>query len=160
MKFKLLTLLVVILSIASCKPSQIAQKIQPQWHDLAFAHGVEISVDTASIKHDGSVVYATEKRVFTTANSKAQYLEKISNELKIMGKPERIKKWDGFSYCIYHSIYECTNKRFRVLWVEDYDSTGKLIIKTKPAKDNIKWLNVEKETVGDYTFFYVCDFGQ
>lgn len=160
MKYKVVFLFIIAFSIISCKPAQLSKNKQPQWNKLALAYGVEIYIDTACIVHEGSVVFATEKRVFTTPESKAQYLSKISEEYVKMGKPEKIKKWNDFSYCIYHSIYECTEKRFRVLWVEDYDSAGKLIIKTSPAKDKHKWLNIEKETVGDYTFFYVCDFGQ
>lgn len=161
MKYKLLIpLFLITLSIVSCKSVKQEKPKQPQWYNMAIANDVEIYVDTANIKRDGAVIYATEKRVFLTPESKGQYLDKIRAEYEKMGKPDKMKKWGDFSYCTYHSLYECTNRRFRILSVEDYDSTGKLIVKTKPPKDKIKWLNVEQETVGDYTFFFVCDYDQ
>ena len=50
------------------------------------------------------------------------------------------------------------NKRFKILSVEDFDTTGKRIAKTTPPKDKERWLSVDSETVGDYTFFFVCDY--
>ena len=141
----------------SCKSTQQTAS-KPAWFNVAVAEGVEIYVDTANIRHEGAIAYATEKRVYVDNEAKEAYIGKIKSEYAKLKKPQKADKWADFSYCIYSSVYECTNKRFRVLKVEDYDSQGRLISKTSPAKDDIRWLNVEAETVGDYTFFFVCDY--
>jgi hypothetical protein len=128
------------------------------WFNIAVADDVEIFTDTTSIRHEGPVAYAREKRVYITAESKKAYVDKIRNEYIGMGKADKADKWYDFSYCIYNSLYDCTNKRFRVLSVEDYDSAGKLILRTISPEKQEKWLSVGAETVGDYTFFFVCDY--
>ncbi len=40
------------------------------------------------------------------------------------------------------------------------DSSGKLIQKTVTSKNKLRWLEVNAKTVGDYTFFFVCDYGK
>lgn len=149
-----------ILFLTGCNTTrQSNTQFEPDgWFNVAIAEDVEIYIDTLSIKHENGFSYAREKRVFITPESKKLYVDKIRNEYTKMGKTEKADKWNDFSYCIYHCEYECANKRFRILSVEDFDSTGKRIIKTTPSKKNIKWLNVETETVGDYTFFFVCDY--
>lgn len=144
--------------LSGCKTSSQIPSSTNQWFNIALADGVEIHVDTASIKSDGAVSYAYEKRVYTTSEAKKLYVGKIRSEYAKMGKSEKADKWKDFSYNIYYSLYDCTNQRFRVLMVEDYDSAGNRIVRTTPAKDKMQWLNVENETVGDYTFFFVCDY--
>lgn len=157
---------IYILSIAlsslffSCKTTYQTTEEPEGWFNIAVADDVEIFMDTISIRHEGSVAYAREKRVYISPDSKKTYIDKIKKTYLKIGKPEKAEKWNDFSYCIYNCLYECTNKRFRVLSVEDYDSTGKLIIKTITPKNKIEWLSVNSETVGDYTFFYVCDYQQ
>ncbi|MDR2954482.1 MAG: hypothetical protein LBV43_05330 [Prevotella sp.] len=149
----------LLLFLPACQSLKQNQTIKPEkWFNVAIAEDVEIYTDTASIRHEGAVAYAREKRVFITPESRKIYVDKIRSEYEKMGKPEKVEKWSDFSYCIYECMYECTNKRFKILSVEDYDSTGKLIIKTKPSKKIERWLDVETETVGDYTFFFVCDY--
>ncbi|NDV77613.1 surface-adhesin E family protein [Dysgonomonas sp. 511] len=131
-----------------------------QWFNVAVTGSEEIYVDTANIRQEGAISYAREKRVYITSKGRKAYVNRIRYELAKINKAEKAEKWNDFSYCIYDCLYECTNKRFRILSVEDYDSSGKLITKTKPAKGIIKWLNVEPETVGDHTFFFVCDYNQ
>lgn len=152
----------VLFLITSCKTtSQKNTPAKPEgWFNVALAEDVEIYTDTASIRHEGAVSYAREKRVYITAESRKTYVDKIRAEYAKMGKPDKADKWNDFSYCIYECEYECSNKRFRILSVEDFDSAGKRIVKTTPSKKEIKWLNVETETVGDYTFFFVCDYQQ
>jgi len=128
------------------------------WVNIVVDNDVEIFTDTASIRHEGPVAYAREKRVYITAESRKAYVYKIRNVYAKINKVEEANKWNDFSYSIYYSLYECTNKRFRVLSVEDYDSTGKLIFKTTSPKKPENWLNINAETVGDYTFFFVCDY--
>lgn len=154
---QLAVLALTILFFSSCKTVQQTYR-EPYWFVMAIAEEVEISVDTTSIVHKDAVTYATEKRVYTTDVAKQKYVDKIKAEYAKMNKPQKADKWKDFSYCIYHCLYECTNKRFMILSVEDFDSTGKLIAKTTPAKGKERWLNIETETVGDYTFFFVCDF--
>lgn len=146
----------------NCKTTsqQITKDTTEGWFNIAVAEDVEIYTDTTSIRHEGAVAYAREKRVYITDASKKIYVDKIRKEYERMGKPEKANKWNDFSYCIYNCLYDCTNKRFKILSVEDFDSADKRISKTTPAKNNERWLTVDNETVGDYTFFFVCDFGQ
>ena len=158
---KYLTLIIVsILVLSGCRTAYEYRSKHHKWFSIALAEGVEIHVDTASIKPMGSVTYAFEKRVYTTPEAKEAYISKIRAEYEKMGKAEKIDKWKDFSYNVYYSLYDCTNQRFRVLVVEDFDSAGNSIIRTTPPKNKMQWLNVENETVGDYTFFFVCDYGQ
>lgn len=151
---------IILLLFSACKSTQSGSSKPEAWFNIAVAEDVEIYTDTTSIRHEGAVAYAREKRVYITPESKKLYVDKIRNEYAKMGKAQKADKWNDFSYCIYNCLYECTNKRFRILSVEDYDSTGKLIAKTVSAKNNIRWLNIDTETVGDYTFFFVCDYEQ
>lgn len=146
--------------LMSCKTVQQSVSVdRPEvWFNVIASEDLEVYTDTTSIRHEGDVVYAREKRIYLTDAGKKQYIDKIRAEYTKMGKPEKIEKWNDFSYCIYHCLYECSNRRFRILSVEDFDSTGKRIIKTVPPKNKITWLNVDTDTVGDYTFFFVCDF--
>jgi hypothetical protein len=150
----------MVLFLSSCQISRQTVSVAHSWYNVAVTEDMDIFTDTASIKQENGVAYAYEKRVYTTPEGRKAYIGKIKAEYTKMGKPGNADKWNDFSYCIYYSLYDCTNKRFRVLFVEDYDSTGKLIIKTLASKKNIRWLNVGTETVGDYTFFFVCDYGK
>ncbi len=160
MKHLFLTIGVIFL-FTYCSSTRNASKgVDNAWFNIAVAEDVEIYTDTSSIRHEGAIAYAREKRVYITPESKKAYVDKIRNEYIKMDKPEKADKWNDFSYCIYNCLYECTNKRFKVLSVEDFDSTGKRIAKTTPPKKVERWLNVDAETVGDYTFFFVCDYQQ
>ncbi|MDR1090438.1 MAG: hypothetical protein LBL79_05115 [Prevotella sp.] len=150
-------LFVSLFFLSGCKPLFHNKTKQEGWLNIAVTDGVEVFTDTTSIRFEGAVAYAREKRVYTTDESRTTYTGKIKKEYAEMGKPENAGKWKDFSFCIYNCLYECTNKRFRVLSVEDYDSNGKLIQITPPKKPFV-WLNVGTETVGDYTFFFVCDY--
>jgi hypothetical protein len=157
MKF-ILFLISLILLFSGCQSVPKTVSKTEGWHNIAVTEDVEIFTDTTSIRQEGAVAYAREKRIYVTVDGRKSYVDKIRNEYAKMGKAEKADKWSDFSYCIYNSLYDCTNKRFRVLSVEDYDSAGKLIMKTTSSKKNIRWLNVDSETVGDYTFFFVCDY--
>lgn len=160
MKYLVLFFTLIVL-LSSCKSTSVGVGSKSEgWFNIAVVEDVEIYTDTASIRHEGVIAYAREKRIYITSESKNLYVDKIRAEYAKMGKPEKADKWSDFSYCIYNCLYECTNKRFRILSIEDYDSTGKRIAKTTPAKNKIRWLNVDSETVGDYTFFFVCDYQQ
>lgn len=157
--FITLLLFVYFLMSACTTAKPYATSSVDNWLKMATANDVDIFVDTTSIKTTGSITLAVEKRLFLTAESKAEYVDKIRKEYSKMGKAEKTAKWNDFSYCLYYSEYECINNRFLVLWVEDYDSSGKRIVRTTPAKGKDGWINITDETVGDYTFFYICDFG-
>jgi len=162
MKKYFYTIICSLLLLTGCQTTQVSSNTQKadSWFNVALAEDVEIYTDTASIRHEGALMYAREKRVYITPESKKLYVDKIRAEYVKMGKPEKADKWNDFSYCIYECEYECVNKRFRVLSVEDFDSAGKRIAKTISPKKQVRWLNVDNETVGDYTFFFVCDYGQ
>jgi hypothetical protein len=147
-----------VLLLSSCQTTCQVTSGTHAWFNVAVTEDEEIYTDTASIKHEDGVAHAYEKRIYTSPQGRKTYVDKIKAEYTKMGKPEKAEKWNDFSYCIYYSLYDCPNRRFRVLSVEDYDSTGKLITKTTPSKKNIRWLDVSAETVGDYTFFFVCDY--
>lgn len=151
-------IIIVPFILSACKSPFVFQNIYNNWHNIAVAEGVEIYVDTTSIKPMGAVTYAFEKRVYTTPEAKEAYVGKIRERYASMGKPEKADKWADFSYNIYYSLYDCSNQRFRVLLVEDYDSKGNRIVRTNPPKGELRWLKVDRETVGDYTFFFVCDY--
>lgn len=156
----IISITILLFLLASCKTSsQYQTKNNTEgWFNIAVAEDVEIYTDTISIRHEGAIAYAREKRVYVTNESRKLYVDKIRNEYRKMGKPEKADKWNDFSYCIYSCLYECTNKRFKILSVEDFDTAGKRIAKTTPPKDKERWLSIDSETVGDYTFFFVCDY--
>ncbi len=146
-----------LLFLSGCK-SSLQNNAKPEgWLNIIVTPGIEVYVDTTSIRFEGAVAYAREKRIYTTVESRTAYIERIKAEYAKLGKPKSADKWKDFSYCIYNCLYECTNKRFRALSVEDYDSNGKLIQITPPVIP-YRWMSVGTETVGDYTFFFVCDY--
>ncbi len=155
MTFPLLILALMLMS--SCAAKKYVD-VSQNWHSTAKMEEIEIFVDTESIKTNGSFLVAREKKVFKSAASKVEYVNKIRDKYATLGKPEKADKWSDFSYCIYTSEYDCLNSRFKVLSVEDYDSQGVRIIRTTPNKKEEKWLQVNQETVGDYSFFFVCDY--
>lgn len=150
----------VLIIFTGCK-SLSTNNNQPKpevWVNIGVTKDIDIYTDTVSIKREGAVVYAREKYIYTTAESRKQYVDKIRAEYEKMKNPKKADKWNDFSYCIYYSLYECTNQRYRVLYVEDYDSAGNLILKTTSPEKNIKWFDVQPEDLRHYTFFFICDF--
>lgn len=158
MRKYLILAVVCLFLMPSCKPLLDFQD-RSNWTNIAITEDVDVFVDTTSIKPMGSVTYAYEKRVYKTFQAKDAYVQKIRDRYAEMGKPEKADRWADFSYNIYYSIYDCANQRFKILLVEDYDSQGNRIVRTTPPKDKLEWLNIESETLGDYTFFFVCDYG-
>lgn len=158
MKYFFLLISIFLLATGCKNISQKSNIAKPEgWFNIAVAEDVEIYIDTTSIRHEGAFSYAKEKRIYTTPESKKVYVDRIKAKYAEMKMPEKADKWSDFSYCIYLCEYDCLNKRFRNIWIEDYDSTGKRIAKTPSPEKNIRWMNVNTETVGDYTFFFVCD---
>lgn len=147
-----------ILFTTACGSSKMQTEKAGNWHSAAKTEDMEIFVDVSSIKRVGTLLVAREKKVFYSPQSKAEYVSKIRAKYASLGKPDKINKWADFSYTIYESEYDCINHRQRVLGVEDYDSQGIRIIKTPSDKKEDKWKDVDPDTIGDYTFFYVCDY--
>lgn len=157
-KLYLLLVILTILFASSCASSKQHTAAAGDWQSAAKMDDSEIFVDVSSIKRVGTILVAREKKVFYTPESKETYVANIRNKYASLGKAEKANKWADFSYTIYTSEYDCLNSRQRVLDVEDYDSQGIRIIKTPWDKKTDKWKNVDKETIGDYTFFFVCDY--
>ncbi len=146
--------------LSGCKSPFELQNRYDNWISIADVKGIEVYIDTTSIKQMGAVTYAFEKRVYVTPEAKEAQVERIRNEYIKLGNPEKANKWNDFSYSVYYNLYDCTNRRFKVLIAEDYDSNGNRIVRTVTSKDKLRWLNVNSDTVGDYTFFFVCDYGK
>lgn len=157
---QILITIIAVLSFSACQTSRQVGADIYGWHNVAVTEDMEIYTDTLNLKQDGAVSYAYEKRIYTSAEARKAYVDKIRDRYVGMKKPEKAEKWNDFSYSIYYSMYDCSNRRFRVLSVEDYDSSGKLIQKTVTSKNKLRWLEVNAKTVGDYTFFFVCDYGK
>lgn len=127
------------------------------WKDLVVTENTEVYIDTTSVKDIDNKIYARTKTIYTTAEARQAYVDKIKKVFQAKSADKKIKKWENFSYTITNGIYDCSNKRFKILEVEDYTSDNKLIIKTKKKEDKAIWLLVDVETVGDYLLFYICD---
>ncbi|MDR1809668.1 MAG: hypothetical protein LBR34_04595 [Prevotella sp.] len=132
---------------------------QNTWQDVAAINGLEVSVDTLSIKREGEFIYAQVKTAYTTDSTKNAYTDKIR---RVYGQgrngEKKLKKWEDFGYSISSRMYDCANKRFKVLEITDYTSGDKKIVSTKTPEKHRRWLPVGIETMGDYTLYYICDF--
>lgn len=131
---------------------------QTMWKDLAVTENTEIYVDASNIKEVNGIVYATTKTIYTTQDARTAYLEKLKRAFSPKNVDKKIAKWDGFSYTVTKGIYDCQNKRFKIIEVEDYKDDNTLIVRTKTKEDKSKWLDVDVDTVGDYVLFYICDY--
>lgn len=153
------TLFILIIGIAftNCATSKYVDTSN-NWQDVAVTEYFEVYVDTTSITKNNAIIKAKEKKVFTTEESRQEYIAKIKNKYIELGTTKKADKWDNFGYYIYTSEYDCANKRLRILHIEDYNADGTLIQRTTTSKKNLKWINVDEETIRDYTFFFVCDY--
>lgn len=133
--------------------------ISQNWASAAKMEEIEIFVDTTSIKQMGTMLIAKEKKVFYSKESKEKYIASIQEKYSQLKGKDNSHKWADFSYSIYVSEYDCLNNRLRILSIEDYDSNGERIVKTTTNKEKLVWKDVDPETIGDYTFFFVCDYG-
>lgn len=153
---QLLTVLLSLIMI-SCGSTKYVDH-STSWVSAAKMENIEVFVDTASIKRDGTKMIAREKKIYYTDADRNEYLDKIEQKYKELGKTDKIQLWDNFSYTIYTSEYDCLNSQLRIIQVEDFDDQGNRIIKTTPNKKTDNWVNVDEETLRDYTFFFVCDY--
>lgn len=129
---------------------------QNGWKDIAVTENLEYYIDTTSVKSVDGRVYATLKTIYITPESRQAYVDKIKRVFK-KDADKKIKKWDFFHYTVTYGLYDCTRKRFKILEVKDFTSDGRLIIHTKSKEEKAPWLLVDKETVGDFQLFYICD---
>jgi len=131
---------------------------QDEWIDMAVTEDMEFYIDPSTILDMEGKIYAKTKTVYMTRESRDAYVGKIKRVFKPKDAEKKIAKWDDFSYSINYGVYDCANKRFKILNVEDYRSDGTRIVKTKNREDKAKWLLVDIDTVGDHILFYICDF--
>lgn len=143
----------VLLFFIMASSSLVAQNV---WKNLAVTENTEIYIDSASVLSNEGQISARVKTVYTTESSRQAYIKKIKNIYQ-KNADKKIKKWEGFSYNITYGIYDCSNKRFKVLEVEDFTSGDKRIVKTKTNEKKVQWIFVDTDTVGDYILYYICD---
>ncbi|WP_146212662.1 surface-adhesin E family protein [Dysgonomonas alginatilytica] len=129
---------------------------QNGWKDLAVTENSEFYIDSTNVKMIDGRIYATVKTVYTTAESRQTYVDKIKRVFR-KNAEKKIRKWDNFSYSVTYGLYDCTRKRFKILEVKDYTGDDKLIIQTKSKEEKSPWLLVDSETVGDFVLFFICD---
>lgn len=149
MKYISIFLFFAIISISSAFT-------QSKWKDLAVTENTEVYIDTTSIKNIDGQIYARTKTIYTTDSARQAYTGKIKKVFK-KNADKKISKWDNFSYNITYGIYDCTNKRFKILQIEDYTSDNNMIVKTKTKESKAMWIFVDTDTVGDYILYYICD---
>ena len=128
-----------------------------KWDNIVVTENTEVFIDSTNIKMIDNQVFATIKTIYTTVESRQAYTDKIKSVFK-KDADKKIKKWENFSYNITYGIYDCSNNRFKILKVEDFDNKDKRIVKTEVKENKARWLNVDTNTVGDYTLFYICDY--
>ena len=130
---------------------------QTPWDNIITTTDTDFYIDSTQIKRDEGVIYARIKTVYTTPESRENYINKIKSVFK-KNPEKKIQKWNDFQYSITYGIYDCGNNRFKILTVEDYDSNDKRIVKTEKKEDKAQWIDVNIETVGDYVLFSICDY--
>lgn len=148
---KLFLFLIVVLS-------PVCMFSQSEWRDLVVTENSEVYIDSLTIREVNGSIYATTKTIYTTQEARDAYVNNIKRVFPAKSADKKIAKWNGFGYSITQGIYDCSNKRFKILQVEDYTQDGKRIVRTKTKENKAKWLNVDIDTVGDYVLFYICDY--
>lgn len=131
---------------------------QVEWTDLAVTEDQEIYVDPASINEIDGRIYATIKTIYMTPDAREIYVDKIKRAFKPKDADKKTAKWQDFSYTITSGVYDCENKRFKIIQIEDFRSDGSRIVRTKTKENKARWLLVDIDTVGDHILFYICDF--
>ncbi|MFV0467982.1 MAG: surface-adhesin E family protein [Dysgonomonas sp.] len=164
---KHIVLVLTVLFIAIHAHTQEDEK----WKLFAVTEGVEVYIDTTSIKRienksdDVFFRYAvTSKKIYADSIGKNEYLSKIRTAFAKSEKKEskiqkKMKKWNDVKYTLIEYVYDCVNRRFRTISIADYDSRNKLIVKTKTPKTT-PWTDIAGDDVGDLMMFYVCDYDQ
>lgn len=156
---KLFFFVLLVWTLLSC--SGLKQlNVAHSWVDVVVIDDMEVYVDTTNIVYKDGFAYAWVKTTYTTGNARALYLKKIQNSYKDKKEGEsKIVQWDGFAYNISYRVYDCVNKRSKILEVADYTSEGKQIKKTTTSDKNLKWFDFGIDSVGDNSLYYICDYG-
>lgn len=160
MKTFLTTILFLLLMVSS---SAFAQKGEWGWKDMTILDGREMYIDTISIVRDGTEVTVWVKEVFTGQPAKDAQVAKVEKAMR--ETPSKSKSWDKkwskkyseFYYTISKRVYDCVNSRYQMLEATDYDSRDKKIAKTVTGKEKLKWMSIDRTTIGDIFMFEVCD---
>lgn len=128
------------------------------WVDVAVVDGREIYVDTINISRVGTETTVWFKEVYVNDKGKDEYLARLEKAVssKIWEKKWK-KKWANVSYTVSKRVYDCINNCFRTLEITDYDNNNKKIRTLKTNEKNARWKSISRESVGDYTLYYVCD---
>lgn len=152
-----------LLLLASCNTSNQAGKQSGMvhgWKDVAVIEELEVYVDTLNIRQIDGKCYAWVKTSYMTERAIELYVNKIRDSYLVNNSnvDKKMEKWNNFQYNISYRIYDCTNKRYKTLEVTDYTFSGEKIITTKPPKNNENWVDVDMDTMGDYTLYYICDY--
>lgn len=161
MKKYLIVVIIVSFFISCSMSKKMTDNNNRSWIDIVVIENMEVYVDTTSIeyKNDG-YTYAWVKTTYTLPEARDAYCEKIRNSYPKQDKSvdKKMQKWNDFAYNISYRVYDCTNKKYKILEVTDYTSDNKKIITTSLPK-NKQWHNIDTETTGDYTSYYICDYG-
>lgn len=164
---KHLYLTILILCLGTILNAQEGDK----WKLFAVTEGVEVYIDTTSIKRvtDKSDKYSykysvVSKKIYADSIGKAQYKAKLRDVFARTEKKERklnkkMKKWDDINYTLIEYTYDCQESCFRTNTITDYNSKGKVIVKTKTPKKAL-WTPIKGDDVADLMMFYVCDSEQ
>lgn len=154
--------IVGLLFLTSCNISkQSTAPFKQGWIDVAVVEDLEVYVDTLNIGEENGYKYAWIKTTYTTDKGRKSYTDKIRSAFKDKGEKldKKMQKWNNFYYNISYRVYDCSNKRYKVMEVTDYTRDHNKIITTKPSKGTERWMNVGIDTMGDFTLYFVCDYG-
>lgn len=130
---------------------------QSNWDNIITTENTEVFIDSTKMKIEDGQTFAYIKTIYTSAEARQTYVDKIKSVFK-KNADKKIKKWNNFSYTITYGVYDCSKSRFKILEVEDFDTNNKRIVKTTTKIDKAPWTDIERETVGDYTIFAICDY--
>lgn len=149
----------VYITIAMLMIAPLCIVAQDHWDNIITTENTEVFIDSTQIKMEEGMTFAYIKTIYTTAEARQNYTNKIKSVFR-KDADKKIKKWTDFNYTITYGIYDCTKSRFKILEIEDFDTNGQRIIKTKTKEDKTPWINIDLDTVGDYTLFSICDYKQ
>ncbi len=78
--------------------------------------------------------------------------EQFLNDIKTFGK--LVEKYEKYSHTIFEANVDCSNKRYLVKLITEYDSEGKLIDYVAGALTN--WAPVSPGTLGEILYQAAC----
>ena len=78
--------------------------------------------------------------------------EKFLSDVKTFGK--RVENYNKYSHTIFEANVDCSNNRYLVKFITEYDNRGKVIDHVAGALTN--WLPVSKGTLGEILYQAAC----